>query len=221
MGLIGRIKRKYCGYTPSKQTKTGGKYDLVSLYDHYIEKWQDCYIPSKYKDGLAIRVKKLLFLEDEYREFANACAVEINFAHPWFMGAALHYRENNNKFNGHMHNGDPLTKRTIHVPKGRPKKGNPPFSFTASYVDAMDKMKTSQVERWNIPALLWFMERYNGFGYLKRGIMSPYIWSWTNHYTTGMYTSDGKFNPNKQDPRPGCAALLKYMLQNNHIKLLE
>jgi len=38
-------------------------------------------------------------------------------------------------FKLHLHNGDPLTARTVNVPKGRPKTGQPPFAWGISAKD--------------------------------------------------------------------------------------
>jgi lysozyme family protein len=45
---------------------------------------------------------------------------------PWFFIGLTHYRECNLDFGKHLHNGDPLTARTVQVPAGRPLKGKPP-----------------------------------------------------------------------------------------------
>ena len=45
---------------------------------------------------------------------------------PWYIIAVIHNMEASQKFNGHLHNGDPLTARTVQVPKGRP-----PFGMSA------------------------------------------------------------------------------------------
>jgi len=223
MGLIGRLKRKYCGPKPSTKAKTGGPKSLKAMTDYYIEKWSKTYIPPNRKTPLTVRLQNIIQFEGDYKILAEASLIKLNFYIPWYVIAGLHYREFNNRFTGHMHNGDPLTARTKHVPKGRPKTGNPPFTFEESFLDAMEKMKTSQITKWNIPAILWFCERYNGFGYYNRGIASPYVFSYTSVYTGGMYTKDGYkgFDYDKMDPRPGVGAFLKLMLQENMIKLLE
>jgi lysozyme family protein len=46
---------------------------------------------------------------------------------PWFMLGIIHGLEAGFMFDRHLHNGDPLTARTDHVPTGRPVAGNPPL----------------------------------------------------------------------------------------------
>ncbi len=41
---------------------------------------------------------------------------------------------------------------------------------------------------------------------------SPYLWSFTNHYTKGKYVADGKFDPNAPSDQVGAMALLKQLV---------
>lgn len=127
---------------------------------------------------------------------------------PWAVVACLHFRESNQDFKKHLHNGDPLTARTVHVPVGRPEKGYPPFTWTASAVDALSEVWRPR--EWSLPGALEFMERYNGLGYQKLAhINTPYLWDFTSAYTSGLYTADGHFDPAAREARPGAVAILK------------
>ncbi len=86
---------------------------------------------------------------------------------PWYVIAAIHNLEGSLNFSTHLHNGDPLTARTVQVPPGRPKSGNPPFDWATSAMDALtDQSQGSwkSVPGWSIPAMLWKLEMYNGEG---------------------------------------------------------
>ena len=48
---------------------------------------------------------------------------------PWYVIAVIHYLESGLRFDGHLHNGDPLAGRTVHKPKGHPQTGTPPFTW--------------------------------------------------------------------------------------------
>jgi lysozyme family protein len=56
------------------------------------------------------------------------------------------------------------------------------------------------------------MESFNGFGYRRHGLASPYLWSGTSLYLRGKYVSDGRFDPLALDGQLGCCAILKRML---------
>jgi lysozyme family protein len=137
-------------------------------------------------------------------------AIEKATGVPWFMTGAIHSRESDLDFNTHLHNGDPLTARTRHVPAGRPKTGSPPFDFTASATDAltMPPHQLQKVSAWSTERILYELEKYNGWGYLGKG-NSPYLWAWTSEYRGGKYVRDGVYDPRAWDAQAGCVALLK------------
>lgn len=132
---------------------------------------------------------------------------------PWYFIACVHYLECSFSFNKHLHNGDPLTGYTVQVPSGRPKVGHPPpFTFEESAVDALRFMNFDKVRNWILPFLLRKLEAYNGFGYFKyKKINSPYLWSFSGHYTKGKYVKDGKFDAEAVSQQMGAAVILKRM----------
>jgi lysozyme family protein len=129
---------------------------------------------------------------------------------PWPLIAAIHFRESDQNFKCHLHNGDPLSARTVHVPKGRPATGEPPFTWMQSAADAfVGEWRPSD---WSLPSCLEFMERFNGLGYQKHGINSPYLWDYTDKYVSGLYVADNKFDPHAKEDRPGCVAIIKSLI---------
>lgn len=143
----------------------------------------------------------------------------------WPVIAVIHSLEVSLSFNGHLHNGDSLTARTKNVPAGRPILGTPPFSWEESAADALAMKRTDEVNFLDTPEeILWYCERYNGWGYQKGAGQkttpsrrSPYLWSKTNHWIKGKYESDGRFDPNAGSLQVGAAAILKRMEQLGHI----
>ncbi len=137
---------------------------------------------------------------------------------PWPIVAAIHFRESSQDFTRHLHNGDPLGDFTIRVPRGRPENaGPPPFTWIESACDALS-MRMRMPHDWDLASCLLYLEQYNGMGYQKRGLNTPYLWNYTQYYTKGLYVADGKFDPNIQEHRPGCVAILK-TLQKNGVSL--
>ena len=115
---------------------------------------------------------------------------------PWFFVAAIHNMESSLRLDRHLHNGDPLTARTQHVPAGRPEDGNPPFTWEASAADALALRKIDRVDDWSLDRILYELEGYNGWGYRKfhAHVKSPYLWSFSNHYARGKYVADGTWS---------------------------
>ena len=141
---------------------------------------------------------------------ARYAAVEAATGVPWFMIGPIHARESDMDFSTHLHNGDSLKARTHHVPAGRPTRGNPPFPWDASAIDAltMAPHELQKVKAWSVERILYESEKYNGWGYLERG-NSPYLWSWTSEYHGGKYVRDGVYDANHWDEQAGCVALIK------------
>jgi lysozyme family protein len=135
---------------------------------------------------------------------------------PWFFVAVIHNMECGLSFNGHLHNGDPLTARTVHVPAGRPPDGQPPFTWEQSATDALTFQGFAGHSDWTVPAILYRLEAYNGFGYRNRTppINTPYLWSFSNQYTSGKYVADGQFDANAVSTQCGAAVILFQMGQN-------
>jgi lysozyme family protein len=136
--------------------------------------------------------------------------ISDSFGCPWWFVGIIHVMEGGGDFTKHLHNGDPLTARTVHVPKGRPT-GEPPFSWEVSALDALTFMKFNNVTDWRIQNCLELFEKYNGLGYKKRGVPSPYLWSMTQFYQAGKYVTDGHYDPNYVSKQPGVAAIMKVL----------
>lgn len=131
-------------------------------------------------------------------------SIENKTGVPWDLIAVLHRRESDADFSTYLGNGDPLSRRTIHVPRGR----GPFKSFEDGAIDALRLDGLSSVIDWRLEKRLYYCELFNGTGYANRGLPSPYIWGGTNIQEPGKYVSDGNFNKIIWDTQPGCAPLL-------------
>jgi len=138
---------------------------------------------------------------------------------PWYVVGVIHALEASLNFDKHLHNGDPLTARTVQVPAGRPKTGQPPFTWEASASDALSYQGFDKWTDWSIPGTLFKLEGYNGFGYRTHhpDVPSPYLWSFSNHYSRGKYVADGKWSPTAVSAQCGVAVLLRRLAEKNLI----
>lgn len=130
---------------------------------------------------------------------------------PWYIIGVIHYNECNLSFSHHLHNGDPLTARTVRVPSGRIPTINPPYKFEDSAVDALKFTGFTTKNLSDISHQLLALEEYNGMGYSQRGVNSPYIWSFTNQYTSGKFIADHQYSSTAVSDQTGAAAILKRM----------
>lgn len=128
---------------------------------------------------------------------------------PWDVIGVIHYRESSGHFAGVLHNGQRIIgtgKKTTLVPKGR----GPFATWEAAAIDALANCHPHLAKNkdWSLANALDKLEAYNGLGYRKKGMPSPYLWAGTDQYEKGKYVADGKFDPNHVDQQLGVAALL-------------
>jgi lysozyme family protein len=128
---------------------------------------------------------------------------------PWYFIGLIHGMECGFDFGRHLHNGDPLTSRTVRVPRGHPKDGSPPFTWKQSASDVLMLQGLHQIEDWSIPHMLYLLEKYNGFGYRFKAAPTPYLWSFSNLYQRGRYVADGQYDPNAVSLQCGAGVILK------------
>lgn len=177
---------------------------FAELANEYAAYYAACQIRPEHQDKLAYYLTNLERKQALYQQVGDGLG-----GIPWYFIGIIHAMECGFNFAGHLHNGDPLTARTAHVPKGRPPVGTPPFTWKQSARDALMLHNFHQVSDWSVPHVLFLLEKYNGFGYRLRGLPSPYLWSFSNLYEKGKYVADGEFDPNAVSKQCGAAVILK------------
>ena len=175
------------------------------LRQQYQNLFDTCVIDPKHADDVNQAIARILPRQARYQAVADPLGI------PWYFVALVHNLECSLNFNSHLHNGDPLTARTVHIPPGRPLKGRPPFTWEQSANDALKLRGLASLSDWSLPAVLYRLEGYNGYGYrlLRPPINSPYLWSFSNHYVRGKFVADGRFNPSAVSDQCGTAVLLR------------
>ncbi len=178
-----------------------------SLRDGYSSLWQGMTIHDD-KIWLIDRIaSRLMGNKSRYQAVAQATSV------PWFIIAALHERESSGDFQSHLHNGDPLGARTRHVPSGRPPPpANPPFTWEQSACDALALDDLTGVGMWSLERACYEIELFNGFGYRRHGINSPYLWSFSDKYSAGKFVADGQWSASTVDAQCGVMPLIKRLM---------
>jgi len=190
------------GLAPPVASKKFG--DLVGEY----QAWYDaCEVRSEHAANVGYYVRKL----GQGQALYERVAADLNGI-PWMFIGIVHGMECGFNFNGHLHNGDPLTARTVQVPAGRPVAGAPPFTWAQSARDAMVYKGFHEVSDWSVPHMLYLLERYNGFGYRVRNLPTPYLWSFSNLYSKGKFVRDGQYDPDAVSKQCGAALMLKAVL---------
>ena len=188
---------------------------LDALRDEYNELLNTCEIkPSRLSDVQEI-CDTIMKSQSRYQKIGQDNQV------PWFMVAVIHSLEGDLDFGTHLHNGDSLKRRTVNDPPGRPPNGSPPFTFEESARDALafDKMNINLEP--SFAGICFKLEGFNGFGSRFRGIHTPYLWSFSNHYIAGKFTSDGHFDPTAVSKQCGGAVIMRRLLEMKEISFDE
>jgi lysozyme family protein len=128
---------------------------------------------------------------------------------PQIFIATSFEREASSNFRLSPAQGDPWNERSIHVPRGRgPFKDWTMAALDAYTLDGLDKVGK---DNWNWMRFCYEGELFNGFGYRQHGVHSPYVWSGSNNYDKGKYTSDGVFDSGVRDQQLGIVPIARMM----------
>ena len=185
---------------------------LSVLKPRYEKLFASCKIRSSWLDRIAKVAEYIVNMASQYN------AIEAQTTVPWWFVGIIHYREANFR-EAHLHNGDPLTGRTIRVPQGRPIA--PPangmvYTFVESAVDGLCMMKYDKAKDRSMAAWLWRFEMWDGFDYASKGLNSEYLWNGTNHFGSGAnqgkFVAEGQFDPFAKSDQVGAAAIVWYLL---------
>jgi lysozyme family protein len=183
------------------------------LKQEYQQLYQNCQITSNVSQVDTI-INRIMDNRARYKKVERVTDV------PWFIIAVIHQLEGSGNFNTHLHNGDSLSAKTTHVPKNRPS-GEAPFTWEESAQDALTFDGLNNWTDWSIPGICYKLEDFNGWGYrlFHQAVKSPYLWSFSNHYIKGKYSSDGKFDRDLVSQQCGAMVLLKRMEEKQRITL--
>jgi lysozyme family protein len=175
-----------------------------ALKNEYERLWNTCEVRPERRVAAGDISNRIVGKRSRYEAAGKPHGV------PWYVVGIIHQLEGSGNFQTHLHNGDPLTARTVHEPAGRPANGSPPFTWEFSAADALVNDGLSTWRDWSIPGTLFVLERFNGFGYRKSSIAinSPYLWSFSKHYTQGKFISDKVYSPTAVSAQCGAAVLL-------------
>lgn len=185
-----------------------------ALRAEYERLFNSCIIPPKNLPSVEKLNGQLTGNTSRYQSVGDQLGI------PWFFIAVIHNMEASQNFKAHLHNGDPLTARTVQVPAGRPKKGTPPFSWEDSAEDALAMRGLGAKTDWSLAGMLYQLEGYNGWGYRLHHphVLTPYLWSFSNHYTSGKYVADGTWSDTAVSKQCGAAVLLRRMAELHQIE---
>ncbi len=193
------------------------RFSYAELSREYLELWRAMRIAAGRLATIDRIIAKILAGRPAY------AAVEAATSVPWPVVATFHNLEAGLDFTAHLHNGDPLTGRTVQVPKGRPVAGSPPFAWQASAIDALTFKGLAANRNWTVQGTAYALESYNGWGYRRYHpeVKSPYLWGFSSHYAGGKYARDGRWDQALVSGQCGGMVLLKRLQEKGLAVLAE
>jgi len=180
--------------------------------NEYDRMWAAMTILPQHQAVIEKDAQKILVDKERYQ------GVEKTNGVPWYVIGLIDVMEAGGGCDAHLHNGDPLKGRTIHVPADRPPAPlQPPFTWEQSALDALsyegfDKIRWGKGTNSLVSTIAAALEHYNGMGYHNKGVPSPYLWSFSNQYKSGKYVSDHNYDPNAVSGQAGAMPILKALM---------
>jgi lysozyme family protein/peptidoglycan hydrolase-like protein with peptidoglycan-binding domain len=171
----------------------------------YAELWHGMQVRPEKTAEVDRIARALIALKPRYQAVARPTGV------PWAVIAVLHQRESDADFRTYLGNGEPLTRQTRLVPAGR----GPFESWEAGAIDALKLDGLDKVDEWTPERACYEIEKFNGFGYRNNHpeVKSPYLWSFSNIYSSGKYVADGRFSAAAVDQQCGAMPALKRIME--------
>lgn len=188
-------------------------YPFKARQPEYSAAWADCVIRDDRNADVQSTARKIIANRPRYDPISKATGV------PWYVIGIMHSLECSLSFKKHLHNGDSLDRKTWQVPANRPAvpiwppQGEDPFVVSAIDALTMKGKEFHKISDWSVERIAYVLETYNGFGYVARGIQSPYLWSFTNQYRSGKYVKDGLWSKAAVSQQCGGMALLKALME--------
>ncbi len=182
--------------------------------------WKTCVIKKEREIEIKNLADRILKNKARYVALASQLKSEIPHIEWWIIGL-IHHMEAGCDFGKYQHNGEKLGAITKKVPKGILFK-----TWEESAIDA--SRRHLKVLDGGIARVLAVIEGFNGYGYrlYHPNVKTPYLWSYTNHYTKGKYVEylvrgvyRSKWEPELVSKQCGVVAILKYLHANGHITI--
>jgi lysozyme family protein len=182
---------------------------IEALRPDYEAKWRALVIRPERKDEARKMCQRILMGKPQYEIIEKRTGV------PWWFTGLLHYRESSNNFKTWLGNGDPLNQVSTHAPKGE----GPFKTFEDGAIRALEMKALVGATDWSQARVAFRFEGYNGFGYRRHDVNSPYLYGGSTLYgppesKAGKYIADGPagWDANHNDQQLGVLVLLRTLM---------
>ena len=174
--------------------------DLTALRSANERRWAN----AKPTGDPTPSAKSLVAAKSRYQTVAVKTGV------PWFVIAVIHERESSQNWRASLAQGDPWNRMSIHVPAGR----GPFKSWEHAAIDALTECAPylAHHKDWSN----WHADATRAVQWgsaMPRVMYRRPISGGTDQYKSGKFVRDGIYKATVVDKQPGCATLLRRMMQ--------
>lgn len=193
----------------------------MSLLAENTKRWERMKVKPSFWPAAQKFAKRALSHKAEYVAISETIKNQTGKYVPWWFIPLVHEREcirGVDNWTCNIGQGTPFNQKS-HI-----KPYNGPFhSFREAAIAALvnEAPHAANNTNWSGGGTMTIAEAYNGMGYAKKGLPSPYVWSGTDQYVKGKYIRDGVFDPNKVDTQLGVAISLKAMMELDSTILVD
>jgi len=182
----------------------------ADLATDYNARWRAMVVRPERLAAADEAARRMASREARYRAITDPMGV------PWYWLAAVHELEHSGRFTTSM-----VVRDAIDTPPGQPVR-DPTITDAQWDNTARDLLRGRGLPSWrdwSVAGLLYQWERYNGFGYRTHDVPTPYLWSYSNQYTTGKFIRANVFSPTTVSAQPGAAVLLRRLIDLGAVTL--
>ena len=220
--LLGTLHRAQRSLAPDEEVERAARPapTFEGLRAEYRKLFDTCTIRDQFRRDVENNIAGLRRFRARHEAVASALGT------PWYFVGIIHSLECAFNFRTHLHNGDPLARKTVQVPSGRPDPWNPPNDWESSALDALRFKRFDQLTDWSLERVLYRWESYNGWGYRGKKtadgeqVNSPYLWSFSNQYRQGKYVQDHVWDPSKVSEQCGAVTMLRALVEAGEVTSL-
>jgi lysozyme family protein len=199
---------------PSETRAVNPSIVFHDIESEYLSLWNSMAVRPERAKEVASLAATIAGARTRYEAVAGGFANHL----PWFVVGVLHAMECNCSFKQHLHNGDPLSTRTVRHPKNQPPAWDPSWPWERSAEDAVRVDGLDKVRGWSLARILFTFEHFNGLGPRRKfGRAAAYLWSYSNHYVRGKYVGEGLWDPEATSKQAGAAVLLKQLVASGAV----
>lgn len=173
-----------------------------------VRLWQQAKIRTATLPAVNRAASLVVHFKERYK------AAEAKVSVPWYVIGAIHSLEADFNFNTILANGDPLNRRTTHVPRGLIA-----HTWEEGVVISFVHEGFTGLHDWTLTTILNRLEAYNGPGYRYKGLPSAYLWACTTVYSHGKYLADGQWSSSAVSTQVGAAAILLRLVDLGVLKV--